>query len=708
MIRLMVGLAVMVVAAQAGFVSQDRATTVALGFSKAVFGSASVETVWALTGVDGQPAAYMYALRYVDSAGKAGVGSLLLSARDELGPVFMYHKGQSVFRTSMAKATELASAKCGPVRHGRIIYYSPLDIWFEFLGTRESVYVSSYDFQVLGSSDIFTRTPLRIEDAETRDLVREDWQRWTSGANDSRPGQFRITHVPDIDWSYGCGPTATGNILEYWDNNGYWALTDTWFTRWDGIEGEWDYVPNVMQQLAIAAHTDTVYAGGTYVDTMIIGTNEVCNESQWSNCYGFYCYDGGDDHDLMVSELNLVRPVLWGLFDHPTYHNHFVTAMGWGPPDQWWICIHDEWSTTPEEVVIHYNNWGGSRYVIPILPGGGPPGARLGVFPAPSTYVQGLAFDGQNLWATSYYERRIYRLDPDNCAVRATVAVPDSGCTDIAFGNDGYLYVHNQKNRKIYKLTTAGAIVAQYNSPCAYPTGIAKIPGNLYFYLADRDSNRVKKTNTSGQILQSWLEPYQVDLGPRGLCWDYNNHFLHVITDFAGDTLIYESYIFELADPPTQYLNWFAFRTNDMARNIRAVEFDGRGDHNSMWVSSYADAAEIYKVTGFGNHGIGVSEENLSPGKTGPSPLSVVPSIGTGPFGLKVGPLRTGLLSLSVYDPTGRLVRDLKDVPVGLNRVVQTAWDARDDEGRSLPGGTYFIVLRSHDGAWTQKVSIVP
>ena len=47
---------------------------------------------------------------------------------------------------------------------------------------------------------------------------------------------------------------------------------------------------------------------------------------------------------------------------------------------------------------------------------------------------------------------------------------------------------------------------------------------------------------------------------------------------------------------------------------------------------------------------------------------------------------------LAIYDPQGRLVRSLDTVPsaAGWHEIV---WDGRDDEGRSVPSGSYWVRL---------------
>ena len=67
---------------------------------------------------------------------------------------------------------------------------------------------------------------------------------------------------------------------------------------------------------------------------------------------------------------------------------------------------------------------------------------------------------------------------------------------------------------------------------------------------------------------------------------------------------------------------------------------------------------------------------------------------------------RAGRVHLDCFDPAGRRVRSLLDVdlPPGQHRV---PWDGKDDGGRSLASGVYFLRLTTPAGMETGRVLLI-
>jgi hypothetical protein len=64
---------------------------------------------------------------------------------------------------------------------------------------------------------------------------------------------------------------------------------------------------------------------------------------------------------------------------------------------------------------------------------------------------------------------------------------------------------------------------------------------------------------------------------------------------------------------------------------------------------------------------------------------------------------RSGVTHVSIYDAAGRRIRDLGRFAVGAGSHERT-WDGRDDGGRAVTAGVYFVRVEGPDGAATEKV----
>jgi len=360
--------ALLVSVALARPVTQDEAVTVAGQFVASVRGPSRAGEVFPYADVAGEPA--VFSCERVLSDGSSI--TVMVGARTDMPPTLLYYTGRPL-EVSLAKpAGDAASRALGtdaalPVSR---VYYSPLDFWFEYRAGSRTVMVDPRSGRPFDPSEIRSVAPAayRAEDARR---FEADWRAYFAGtAPSATDGFYWISGVPDWDWHYGCGPTAAANVLDYWNSRGYPKLVDSvMHGMWDPLEGEFDDVPNVSLQLAIAMHTDTL-TGGTWSDSMVPGIVAVCDSATWNNGYRFSSDEVREDRELMVSEINADRPGVLMLIGHPVYGNHFVTFCGWGPPTDHWFMIHDEWSSTPQDVMLDYDACPAPRGVYPIVPGG--------------------------------------------------------------------------------------------------------------------------------------------------------------------------------------------------------------------------------------------------------------------------------------------------------------------------------------------------
>lgn len=465
--------------------------------------------------------------------GEGKYGMIMVSARYEMGPIIEYYKALPLHYTAREKAKEMAEKELGTkdIELKRYIFYSPFDIWFEFISSEKLIYVSPFTFKTFTKDQIFTVPPLEIS-KERSEKATQDWRRIERGEKlYPTLTRFRIPGVPDFDWSYGCSPSAAADILGYWQANGFPLLIDYYFWRWDLIEGEWDYIPNVQQQLAIAMHTDST-TGSTSISSICPGIEAVCNSPDWDNNYVFVCQDSGDNWSKLISEINAYRPVHWGLQNHPTYGNHAACAMGWGPPDSEWICIHDTWSTTPEEVVIDYDNWGGPRYVRIVDPRlftefdqfgetGNSKGVAWGDYDKDGDLDLAVTNDGQN---------KLYRNDGENHFTEFDQF--GSYSYGLAWGdydNDGDLdlAVANVGHNKLYRNNGDGSFQEAVTfSSNLYSSGIAwgdyNNDGFIDLAVANMDGqDELYRNNGDGSFTEfSEFNPY----ASSGIAWgDYDD-----------------------------------------------------------------------------------------------------------------------------------------------------------------------------------------
>ncbi len=298
--------------------------------------------------------------------------TIVVSARSGLGPVVEYFYGLPIHYSAREKALKVALEKMGRQKAGlsRVIFRSPFDIWFEFNSGGQRTYVSPFHFTVHRAEEVFLAYP-RVMTEEQREKIKSDWERIEGGKGfDASLDEFRITGVPDFDWSYGCSPSAGADVLGYWDANGYDLLIDYYFNRWDPLEYEWDYnVPNVQQQLSWAMNTDSS-TGGTSLSDIGPGIRMVSNHPDYGNNYGFEDFTDYDQLlGYLINEIRSGYPAVWNVFSHPTYGNHSMCAMGWGPPDSTYICVHDTWSSTSEERMVNWYGWPSERYTVAVHPG---------------------------------------------------------------------------------------------------------------------------------------------------------------------------------------------------------------------------------------------------------------------------------------------------------------------------------------------------
>lgn len=104
--------------------------------------------------------------------------------------------------------------------------------------------------------------------------------------------------------------------------------------------------------------------------------------------------------------------------------------------------------------------------------------------------------------------------------------------------------------------------------------------------------------------------------------------------------------------------------------------------------------------------GIEVEEQEVSKWRITctPNPFFDKVSISLGRYDVRC---RMDDTSIRIYDVSGRVVRDFVLYPPSLLLPVKLEWDGRDDGGRLLPPGVYFLRIATENRAATRKLMLV-
>jgi hypothetical protein len=364
-------------AAAARPVTEAEAITVSRLFSYDLWGETSNNGCWKYEGSNGGPGVFCCE-RVLENGTSMTV---MVGGRTDMPPVLMYYQGRPQEIAAGQKALQAASRALDQTDIWKVasVYYSPLDLWFEYEGQDgKRVMVSARDFRTCEPEQVRAVQPL-MRSASEGTRYEEEWTRYLEGEPLALLDALkRIPDVPDWDWHYGCAPTAAANVLSYWDERGYGLMVDSVMEDVpDRIQGGNDSVPNVSLQLAVAMGTDTMETGRTDANSIPMGIADVCAGPDWGNDYDFTSFLTWNDQGLIIDEVNAGRPGVLVLTGHPSYGNHAVTFYGWGPPDTGWIAIRDVWGEAYQDIVIRYDH-GAPVGIVPIVPGD-PPAPDLGI-----------------------------------------------------------------------------------------------------------------------------------------------------------------------------------------------------------------------------------------------------------------------------------------------------------------------------------------
>lgn len=302
----------------------------------------------------------------------------------------------------------------------------------------------------------------------------------------------------------------------------------------------------------------------------------------------------------------------------------------------------------------------------------------------------GICYDGKNgLWTTALDGNRLYKLDAKTLVVLKSFEMPaDSLFTDLTLDRErGIFYVHKLNSTgssggTMYVVDTTGAFIDQMSTPATrYPIGLELVGNNLI--VGDRDGQQklwIINPET-GDVIESFDNPYSYTYGPRGLCYDGGEYLYQVCTYFPGGGVLTEAYVIRIPiDNMDAEHDRLPLQDRDGLINGRGVEFDP-SDKN-MWLSDYGGT--IYKMAGF--HTILSAEESpYGQYATEKIDARIYPNPMTDFSNISFTAPKASRVRIDIYDVYGRVVRTLFDADCAAGQA-----EVATLERGQLPAGAYY------------------
>ncbi|PGA79394.1 hypothetical protein COL91_28225 [Bacillus pseudomycoides] len=237
------------------------------------------------------------------------------------------------------------------VEEGKSVYTGPLQHY-------KKVDQTIVDLHTEQSTDIETAKQKQVEEKNLK-AFRETKETTYSPKMAQEDPDFKVNliqNVPDNQWEIGCTPTATSNIVEYWDKHGYDNLVRNNETTYQVIKK----LGKHMKTVPGVKLPGRAQGGGTYVRDMVPGIKQYWNERGY---YPEVNLDTTPTYEEYTKEIDAGRPILLTIMGEPFYTNHSVTGVGY---EQMYIpeinedfknlVLHDTWEDTPVDAYLSYND----------------------------------------------------------------------------------------------------------------------------------------------------------------------------------------------------------------------------------------------------------------------------------------------------------------------------------------------------------------
>ncbi|MDA2385732.1 PA14 domain-containing protein [Bacillus cereus] len=159
--------------------------------------------------------------------------------------------------------------------------------------------------------------------------------------------------VPDYTWYKGCTPTAVGNLVAYWSQQGFNDLLKN------------NETPNqLIENLAILMKTDNG-SGERGVPYGTVVTEIAPGVKNYWNSRGYYPetkYDENPTYEKYKKEIDGGRPIIITTVKNKIYDVHSITGVGYEElyiadlnEKYRTIIVHDTWPSTPVDVSLDYD-----------------------------------------------------------------------------------------------------------------------------------------------------------------------------------------------------------------------------------------------------------------------------------------------------------------------------------------------------------------
>jgi len=147
--------------------------------------------------------------------------------------------------------------------------------------------------------------------------------------------------------------------------------------------------------------------------------------------------------------------------------------------------------------------------------------------------------------------------------------------------------------------------------------------------------------------------------------------------------------------------------TLPVAFGTQAIAIDKNGTSHvvlgNYWDDWWGDTIPGYVLYCHGTP-TGVKEEN-SPVKSSGTNLKITPNPSSGPFSIELTNNTETTLRLKILDIQGRKVKSLGSIKrKGRHNVI---WDARDDRGKDVPKGVYFLMIKGTKKTIVKRLVLV-